>query len=43
MRLGIIGAMVEEITPLLEKFGEHKKIQVGGNTYYEITKGVHRV
>ncbi|BDB65437.1 aminodeoxyfutalosine nucleosidase [Helicobacter cinaedi] len=43
MRLGIIGAMVEEITPLLEKFGDYKKIQVGGNTYYEITKGAHKI
>lgn len=43
MRLGIIGAMVEEITPLLEKFGDYKKIQMGGNTYYEITQGTHKI
>lgn len=43
MTLGIIGAMVEEITPLLECFGNHTKHDVGGNTYYEVTFGNHRI
>ncbi|TLD96728.1 5'-methylthioadenosine/adenosylhomocysteine nucleosidase [Helicobacter jaachi] len=43
MTLGIIGAMVEEITPLLERFGDYETKQVGGNNYYEIKKGKHRI
>lgn len=37
MKIAIIGAMNEEITPLLELFGqEFKKHHLGGNTFYEI-------
>ena len=43
MTLGIIGAMIEEITPLLELFGDYKGRQVGGNTYYEIQRGEHKI
>lgn len=43
MTLGIIGAMVEEITPLLERFGSYTQHHVGGNTYYEIHKAQHTI
>ncbi len=43
MTIGIIGAMVEEITPLLERFGEHKTHSIGGNTYYEISRENHTI
>lgn len=36
MKIAIIGAMQEEITPILELFGEHRTHQKGGNTFYEI-------
>mgnify|MGYP003962451917 CR=1 FL=1 len=35
MKLGIIGAMVEEITPLLEAVGEYKESKIANNTFYE--------
>lgn len=35
MKIAIMGAMVEEITPLLETLGEYKQIQYAGNIYYE--------
>ncbi len=35
MKIAIMGAMVEEITPLLESIGEYKKIEYGDNVYYE--------
>ncbi|PAF52358.1 5'-methylthioadenosine/adenosylhomocysteine nucleosidase [Helicobacter sp. 13S00477-4] len=34
MKIGIIGAMREEITPLLEIFGKYEEIHLGGNTFY---------
>ncbi|MGX3045022.1 5'-methylthioadenosine/adenosylhomocysteine nucleosidase [Helicobacter sp. T3_23-1056] len=35
-KIGIIGAMQEEITPLLNLFPTHTALAVGGNIYYEI-------
>ena len=35
MKIAIMGAMQEEITPLLEALGEHTKTQYAGNVYYE--------
>ena len=35
-KIGIIGAMQEEITPLLNLFPTHTAHAVGGNVYYEI-------
>ncbi|RDU60277.1 5'-methylthioadenosine/adenosylhomocysteine nucleosidase [Helicobacter marmotae] len=43
MVIGIIGAMVEEITPLLAHFGHYKEHHKGGNVYYEIAQGEHRI
>ncbi|PAF46901.1 5'-methylthioadenosine/S-adenosylhomocysteine nucleosidase [Helicobacter sp. 12S02634-8] len=37
MKIGIIGAMHEEITPLLEIFGAYEEILLGGNAFYHIT------
>lgn len=36
MKLGIIGAMREEITPLLEIFGKYNEVALGGNVFYHI-------
>jgi adenosylhomocysteine/aminodeoxyfutalosine nucleosidase len=36
MKIAIMGAMEEEITPLLEIFKDYKTIQYAQNTYYEI-------
>ncbi|WP_104697024.1 MULTISPECIES: 5'-methylthioadenosine/adenosylhomocysteine nucleosidase [unclassified Helicobacter] len=36
MIIGIIGAMREEITPLLDIFQEYKTHNLSGNTFYEI-------
>lgn len=35
MKIAIMGAMVEEITPLLESLGKHTKTEYAGNVYYE--------
>lgn len=35
MKIAIMGAMQEEITPLLEKFKEYKKLDYADNIYYE--------
>ena len=35
MKIGIIGAMPEEIAPILEKVGEYKSTEIADNTYYE--------
>ena len=44
MKIAIMGAMVEEITPLLEKLGTYKTIEYAGNKYYEASyKGVDLV
>lgn len=37
MIIGIIGAMREEIVPLLTLYKEYESIDIGGNTYYKIT------
>ncbi len=34
MKIAIMGAMPEEIEPLLEYFGDYKSEKVAGNTYY---------
>ena len=34
-----MGAMVEEITPLLQRVGEYREIAYGGNRYYEAKYG----
>ena len=36
MKIGIIGAMQEEIAPLLTLFPESKQIMLGGNTFYHV-------
>lgn len=44
MTLAIMGAMPEEIAPILEKLGEYKTTKYAGNTYYEASyKGVNLV
>ena len=35
MKIAIMGAMVEEITPLLEALGTYTKTEYAGNVYYE--------
>ena len=35
MKIGIIGAMPEEIAPILEKVGEYRSTDIADNTYYE--------
>ena len=35
MTIAIMGAMPEEIAPILDAVGEYKTIQYAGNTYYE--------
>lgn len=37
MKIGIIGAMNEEITPLLSLFDKYESITLGGNTFYKIS------
>jgi adenosylhomocysteine/aminodeoxyfutalosine nucleosidase len=41
MKIAIMGAMPEEIAPLLEKVGEYKLTEYAGNKYYEATYGGH--
>lgn len=44
MKIAIMGAMPEEIAPILEKLGTYKTIEYAKNTYYEATyKGVELV
>lgn len=44
MKIAIMGAMPEEIAPILEKVGEYKTIKYAKNTYYEARyKGVDLV
>jgi len=44
MTLGIMGAMPEEIAPILEKLGTYKTTNYAGNKYYEATyKGINLV
>ncbi len=37
MKIAIMGAMVEEIEPLLKFLGDYETIKVAGNTYYKAT------
>ncbi|MCI5969009.1 5'-methylthioadenosine/adenosylhomocysteine nucleosidase [Helicobacter sp.] len=39
MIIGIIGAMREEITPLLEHYKEYEEVVFGGNTFYKVALG----
>lgn len=44
MKIAILGAMPEEISPILEKMGSYKTTEFAGNRYYEATyKGVELV
>lgn len=44
MKIAIMGAMPEEIAPILEKIGEYKTTEYANNRYYEATyKGVQLV
>jgi adenosylhomocysteine/aminodeoxyfutalosine nucleosidase len=44
MKIAIMGAMPEEISPILEKLGSYKTTQYAGNKYYEASyKGVDLV
>ncbi|ADN08837.1 5'-methylthioadenosine/adenosylhomocysteine nucleosidase [Sulfurimonas autotrophica] len=44
MTLAIMGAMSEEIAPILERVGEYKTTAYAGNTYYEASyKGINLV
>jgi len=44
MKIAIMGAMPEEIAPILEKLGTYKTIEFAKNTYYEASyKGVELV
>ena len=44
MKIAIMGAMPEEIAPILEKLGEYKTTRYANNNYYEATyKGVELV
>ncbi|MDR1461210.1 MAG: 5'-methylthioadenosine/adenosylhomocysteine nucleosidase [Campylobacteraceae bacterium] len=36
MKIAIMGAMVEEITPLLEKFKEYKTVEFANNRFYTL-------
>ncbi len=36
MTIGIIGAMREEITPLLELYKDYDSVEIAGNIYYDI-------
>lgn len=41
MKIAIMGAMPEEISPILEKIGSYKTTQYAGNKYYEASyKGI---
>ena len=39
MTIGIIGAMQEEITPLLEHYQVYETLEFGGNSFYKVTLG----
>jgi len=44
MKIAIMGAMPEEVAPILEKVGEYKTTEYANNKYYEATyKGVELV
>lgn len=37
MIIGIIGAMKEEIIPLLQHFNEYESVSIGGNVFYKVS------
>lgn len=37
MKIAIMGAMPEEVAPILEKVGSYKTVEYAGNRYYEAT------
>ncbi|EEO25705.1 5'-methylthioadenosine/adenosylhomocysteine nucleosidase [Helicobacter winghamensis] len=39
MIIGVIGAMREEITPLLEHYKDYETLAFGGNTFYKVALG----
>ncbi|MGP1579797.1 MAG: 5'-methylthioadenosine/adenosylhomocysteine nucleosidase [Wolinella sp.] len=44
MRIAILGAMTEEIAPLLATFGNYEKVHFAGNDYYKATyKGIELI
>lgn len=43
MRIAILGAMREEVTPFLKKFPNYTQEEVGGNTFYKIPYGEHEL
>lgn len=44
MKIAIMGAMPEEVAPILEKIGSYKTLEYAGNRYYEATyRGVELV
>jgi len=44
VKIGIMGAMPEEIAPILEKVGTYKRFDIADNTYYEAQyKGIDLV
>lgn len=43
MKIAIMGAMVEEITPLLEFFGDYTTTEYAANNYYETTHKGHEI
>lgn len=44
MKIAIMGAMPEEVAPILEKVGSYKTVEYAGNRYYEATyRGVELV
>lgn len=43
MKIAILGAMREEITPFLKKFPHYTQEEVGGNLFYKIPYGNHEL
>ncbi len=43
MKIAIMGAMREEIDPILETVGEYTTIEHAGNVFYECTYGGHEI
>lgn len=44
MKIAIMGAMPEEVAPILEKVGSYKTVEYAGNRYYEATyRGVELI
>lgn len=43
MKIAIIGAMSEEITPLLDFFNNYKTIEIAGNSYYQTSYKNHEI